>query len=48
MRKTGRLILLLAAAAFLAGLMPTLLNFWDQAVVYSVKEGLSLHPRFAA
>ena len=48
MRRTGRIILLLLAAAFLAGFMPTLLQIWDETVVYSVKEGLSLHPHFVA
>lgn len=48
MWKTTKIVLFMVLAAFIAGLMPTIIDFADQTVVYSVKEGLSLHPRFAS
>ena len=48
MWKTTRIVLFMILAAFVAGLMPTIIDFIDSTVVYSVKEGLSLHPEFAS
>lgn len=48
MWKTTKFVLLMILAAFVAGLMPTIIDFIDSTVIYSVKEGLSLHPRFTA
>lgn len=48
MWKTTKFVLFMVLAAFIAGLMPTIAEFIGGNVVYSVKEGLSLHPRFTA
>ena len=48
MWKTTKIVLFMVLAAFIAGLMPTIIDFADRTVIYSVKEGLSLHPQFTA
>ncbi|MDO5562660.1 MAG: cardiolipin synthase [Synergistaceae bacterium] len=48
MWKKTRLIILLILAAFFIGSLPTILAFFNDTVVYSVKEGISLHPHAAA
>lgn len=48
MWKTTKIVLLMILVAFLAGLMPTIIDFIDRTIIYSVKEGLSIHPQFAA
>ncbi|MGD9666533.1 MAG: cardiolipin synthase [Synergistaceae bacterium] len=48
MWKTTKIVLFMVLAAFIAGLMPTIIDFADRTVIYSVKEGLSLHPQFMA
>ncbi len=48
MWKMTRTILLLILAAFIIGLLPTIINILDNTVVYSAKEGLYLHPKFVA
>ena len=45
MWRTAKIFLLLVAAAFIAGLMPTIIDLFDTYVIYSVKEGFSLHPK---
>jgi cardiolipin synthase len=46
--KSTKTILLLVLSGFIIGLIPTILSTIDYAVVYSAKEGLSLHPHFIA
>lgn len=48
MWKTTKIVLLMILAAFVAGLMPTIIDFTERTVIYSVKEGLSLHPQFTS
>lgn len=48
MWKTTKIVLFMILAAFVAGLMPTIIDFIDSTIIYSVKEGLSLHPRFTS
>lgn len=48
MWKTTKIVIFMIMAAFVAGLMPTIINFADSTVIFSVKEGLSLHPHFIA
>ena len=48
MWRTAKIFLLLVAAAFIAGLMPTIIDLFDTYVIYSVKEGFSLHPKLAS
>jgi len=48
MWKTTKIVLFMVLAAFIAGLMPTIMDLADRTVIYSVKEGLSLHPQFTA
>ena len=48
MWKTTKIVLFLILAAFLAGLMPTIIDFINRNVIYSVKEGLYLHPQLIA
>ncbi|NLD05642.1 MAG: cardiolipin synthase [Synergistaceae bacterium] len=46
MWKMTKIVLFMILAAFITGLMPTIIDFMDRTVIYSVKEGLSLHPQF--
>lgn len=48
MWKTTKIVLFMMLAAFVAGLMPTIIDLADRTVIFSVKEGLSLHPQFMA
>jgi len=48
MWKSTKAIMLLILSGFIIGLIPTIVNTLDYAVVYSAKEGLSLHPHFVA
>ncbi len=48
MWKTTKIVLFMILAAFVAGLMPTIIDFIDSTVIYSVREGLSFHPQAAA
>ena len=43
MWKTAKIFLLLVIAAFLAGLMPTIIDFINGCIL-STKEGLTIHP----
>lgn len=46
MWKATKIILLLILAAFVAGLMPTIIDFLSGIVVYSAEKGFYLHPDF--
>jgi cardiolipin synthase len=48
MWKTAKIFLIVIVLAFIAGLTPTIINFLNETVVYSVTKGLSLHPHFVA
>lgn len=48
MWKKTRLILLLILAAFFVGSLPTISAIINDTVIYSVKEGISLHPHAVA
>lgn len=48
MWRMTKVILFLILAAFVAGLMPTIIYFINENIIYSVKEGLSLHPHLVA
>ena len=48
MWKTAKIVILLVLGAFLAGLLPTLADILDDTVIFSVENGLALHPKFAA
>ena len=47
MWKTAKIFLLLVIAAFLAGLMPTIIDFINGCIL-STKEGLTIHPHVIA
>lgn len=48
MWKTTKIILLLIFIAFIAGLLPTIIDLLGNIIVYSAEEGLYLHPHFIA